>query len=356
MKIPLEAYITSSYVKYDRLASLIAEAFAGYDDTYLDIYIDMNSVIKALYNSQYNTGIDNYKSLTACIINMCGHYRDYFRRYLGVNTDIIIVMSNNICDINRKYVAEYNKSFRYKIETNNLINNLVKDNLDLLNSLIPYIPNIYMIQSEFETAAVISSIINKRRSEGIIRPNLLISRDLLSMQVVAKYNKTAMLRPMKNYNGDNSYIVGPLDNQEFIDKYWYFFDKEITDGKTSCNINIHPINTSLLMALNRYNKRDLKTIVNITQAKKYIYKCVEDNPVRCSVKTVFELNPELNDKVSWTTVESRHKALDIDFQQTIYENSLEYKLLNFIDLNNPTAVKRVNDEIFYDNPIDIDRL
>ena len=33
MKIPLEAYITSSYVKYDRLASLIAEAFAGYDDT-----------------------------------------------------------------------------------------------------------------------------------------------------------------------------------------------------------------------------------------------------------------------------------------------------------------------------------
>ena len=30
--------------------------------------------------------------------------------------------------------------------------------------------------------------------------------------------------------------------------------------------------------------------------------------------------------------------------------------MNFVDLDNPTAVKRVNDEIFYDNPIDIDRL
>ena len=43
--IPLEAYITSNYVKYDRLAPLIAEAFAGSSDTYLDIYIDMNSAI-----------------------------------------------------------------------------------------------------------------------------------------------------------------------------------------------------------------------------------------------------------------------------------------------------------------------
>ena len=286
---------------------------------------------------------------------MCGHYRDYFRRYLGVNTDIIIVMSNNICDINRKYVAEYNKSFRYKIETNKLINNLVKDNLDLLNSLIPYLPNIYLIQSNFETAAVISGIINKRRSDNIDRANLIISRDILNMQVVSKYNKTAMLRPVKSYNGDNSYIVGPLDNQASIDKYWTIFDSEVSTSKTA-NINIHPINTALLMAMTGYKKRDLKNIINIKQAKKYIYNCVQDNPTYCSAKTIFELNPELNDKLSWTTIESRCKALDIDFQESIYQNSLEYKLLNFIDLNDPTAVKRVNDEIFYDNPIDIERL
>lgn len=355
MRVPLEAYITANYVKYDRLAPLIAEAFTGYQDTYLDIYIDMNSTIKALYNNQYNTGINNYKSLTACIINMCGHYRDYFRRYLGVNTDIIIVMSNNCCELNRKYISEYNKSFKYKIETNKLINDLVKDNLELLNSLIPYLPNIYLIQSDFETAAVISGIIDKRRLDGIDRPNLIISRDFLNLQSLSKYNKTALLRPTKNYDGDNSYIIGPLDNQDFIDKYWYYFDKEVSTSK-SAMINIHPVNTSLLMAMTGYKKRDLKSIINIKQAKKYIYNCVQDNPIHCSVKTLFEMNPELNNKVSWTTIESRHKALDMYFQESIYKDSLEYKLLNFVNLDNPVAVKRVNDEIFYDNPIDLDRL
>lgn len=355
MRIPLEAYITANYVKYERLAPLIAEAFTGYEDTCLDIYIDMNSAVRALYNSQYNTKIDNYKSLTSCIINMCGHYRDYFRRYLGVSTDIIIVMSDNCCDINRKYVAEYNKTSKYKIDTNKLIGNLIKDNMELLNSLVPYLPNIYLVQSSFETAAVISGIINKKRSSGSMRPNLIISRDLLNMQVVAKYNKTAMLRPVKGYNGDNSYIIGPLDSQESIDKYWRSFDDEISTCKTA-NINIHPVNTALLMAMTGYKKRDLKNLINIKQAKKYIYNCVEDNPIYCSAKTLFDLNPELNDKLSWTTIESRCKALDINFQESIYTDSLEYKLLNFVDLDNPTAVKRVNDEIFYDNPIDIDRL
>ena len=86
------------------------------------------------------------------------------------------------------------------------------------------------------------------------------------------------------------------------------------------------------MALNRYNKRDLKTIINITQAKKYIYKCVQNNPIRCSVKTLFDMNPELNDKVSWTTVASRYKVIDAIFQRELYKESIEYKLLDFVDL------------------------
>ena len=352
MRIPLEAYIMTNYVKYDRLAPLIAEAFAGYEDTYLDIYIDMNSVIRSLYNSNYNTGITNYKSLAACIINMCAHYRDYFRRYLGVNTDIIIVMSNNCNGINRKMVAEYNKSSLYKIKNNKLITDLVTDNLNALNILVPYLPNIYLVQSEYDTHGVISALIEKRLD--LNRPNLIISRDAFNIQLVSLYNKTAMLRPVKNQNGDFSYIVGPLNDQKSIDDYWFYLTTSIADSKS--RVNLDPINTPLLIALRGYEKKNLDKIVNITSAKKYIYKCVQNNPIRCSVKTLFDMNPELNDKVSWTTVASRYKVIDAIFQRELYKESIEYKLLDFVDLYDPAMVKSINDKMFYDEPIDLDRL
>ena len=355
MIVPLEACITANYVKYEKLAPIVAEAFAGSTDTYLDIYIDMNSVIRSLYNSNYNIEINNYKSLTSCIINMCGHYRDYFRRYLGVNTSIYIVMSNNCNEINRKYVAEYNKSFLYKTHTNTMITNLIKDNLELINYLAMYLPNIYLIQSEFETASVISSLIDIRKREGSNNPNLIITRDMMNMQLLYTHNKTAILRPTKFQNQDNSYIIGPFDDSN-IQLYWNYFDN-VADSKSNKPMeNIHPINTPLLMALIGWKKINLNNIFNIKKAKDYIYNCVGDKPVRCSVKTLFEINPELSNKVSWTTVESRYKALDISFQKSLYENSIEYKMINFTDLINPKAVKMVNDKMFFDNPIDLDRL
>ena len=354
MNIPLEAYVTSSFVKYERLAPIIAEAFVGYDDTYLDIYIDMNSVIRSLYNSNFNTSITNYKSLAACMVNMCAHYRDYFRKYLGVNTDIIIVMSDNCYIMNRKMVAEYNKTSLYKIKSNTLITNMIEDNMNALNLLVPYLPNIYMVQSEFETSGVISAIIEKRLE--LNRPSLIISRDVLNMQILSLYNRTAVLRPMKTLNnGDTSYIVGPLSDQKSIINYWSYLNSEISESKTLTNI-IHPINTSLLMAMCGYDKRDLSTIINIRSARKYIYNCVQDNPVHCSVKTLFEMNDKLNEKTSWTTISSRQKVLDVIFQQAMYKESIEYKLLNFTDLYDPAMVKRINDKLFYDDPIDLDRL
>jgi hypothetical protein len=251
-------------------------------------------------------------------------------------------------------VAEYNKSFKYRKETNKLANDIINDNLGQLNKIVPYLSNIYLIESQFETAAVIGAIMEKRIQEGNTNSNLIISRDILNMQLVSLYPKTAMLRPTKSYNGDNPYIIGTLDNMG-IEEYWKLFDPFISKS-TKVMKNIHPINTPLVMAMTGYEKTYLKRIININKAKEYIYNCVADNPIKCSVKTLYEMNPELNDIVSWTVIESRFKVYDIEFHKLLYKDSIEYKLLNFVDLYDPSIIRRINDKVFYNNPIDLEKI
>ena len=355
MSRPLESHIFSNCVKYERLSPLIAHAFKGSTDTYLDIYIDMNSAIKALYGDKnYSPIISSYKSMTSCILNMCGHYKYYFKKYLGVDTSIYMVMGNNCSDISNKFVAEYNSSFKYKMESNKIANSIIKDNMELLNKMVPYLSNIYLIESQFETAGVIAALIEKRIQEGNSNPNLIISRDILNMQLISLYPKTAMVRPTKYNNEDRSYIIGPLNSMP-IEEYWKIFNSFISKSNKVMK-NIHPINTALLMAMTGYNKTNLTKIIDIIKAKEYIYNCVGDNPIKCSVKTLYEMNPELNDIVSWTVIESRFKVYDIEFHKAIFQNSIEYKLLHFVDLYDPNVIRRINDKVFYNNPIDIEKL
>ena len=110
--------IYRSFVKYDRLQPLIYETFSNSsisECTSLDIYIDLYSVLKPLFSEHSRTKIEEYTEVTTEIINMCAHYRYFFRK-LSVATRFFLVWSYNTSEINRKFVsAAYNDQIMFSV-------------------------------------------------------------------------------------------------------------------------------------------------------------------------------------------------------------------------------------------------
>lgn len=354
VKIPLESFLMAHFVKYENLSVLVNQAFSGSQATEVNLYIDMYSITKSLYSDSCIANITDYRSVIACIINMCAHYRHYFRKYLGVNTKIFIINSLNCPETNRKFVAGYNEIMYRKFTSNTFIKNMVNHNTDLMNIIIPYLPEIYFVNSQYESSVVISSIIDKQCKNGNSNPNIIITRDILyNMQLLSLHPETAILRPTKNKNGDVSYIIEPLRNDMIsINRYWQNFCNEL--GCKNIDINIHPINTSLLLSLSRLPDRNLKSIMNINTAKRYINNIVGNNPIKCSIQSIIDNG--ISAKCGETIIFNRYKSIDVEFQKSIYESTIEYRLLDFKDLYDPEAVKDINNRYFESNPLDLDKL
>jgi hypothetical protein len=58
-----------------------------------------------------------------------------------------------------------------------------------------------------------------------------------------------------------------------------------------------------------------------------------------------------------TLFTNRFKGIDLNYQFNIYLQSPESKDISHdIDLDNPELIQKINNEIFKDNPIDLNRL
>ena len=92
--VSVSQIIYSSCVKYNRLKSIIDEAFAGSEANNLNIYIDLYSILKQAFKKEIN--VENYFDITSCVINTCAHYREFFKRYYNVDTSFYLIFSYNI--------------------------------------------------------------------------------------------------------------------------------------------------------------------------------------------------------------------------------------------------------------------
>ncbi len=146
---PIEDKIIGSYVKYDRLSKITYDTYGGSSiasATELNVFIDLYSIMHSIFSESGQTIIDNYTSITSSIINMVGHYRAFFRK-MNVRTKFFLIFSYNTCDINRKFLAEYNEVFLKKSEIKTF-RKIADDNFNLMNILCPYLTDIFFIKSE----------------------------------------------------------------------------------------------------------------------------------------------------------------------------------------------------------------
>lgn len=350
MRISLEALVMSNCVRYERLAENIMTAFAGSEATTLNIYVDIYSIIRSLYSKKHITDISHYNDLTSCIINLCAHYREYFRKYLKVSTNIFLIASYNCCEMNRKLVNGYNKNIGISMNSNRGMTEFINYNSDLLGTLCPYLPDIHFIKTEYEASVVMHHIIEMEKLKGNDNPNLIISKDPYALQLVSLRGNTAYLRPRKYHGDDTSFIVGPLDNPDKINTFWRVFAD--MNGWRYDEIFVHPANISNVMALTAVPDREIKMVFNVKKAKQLIESTGVIIP---TMQTIYD-NSNISGKVALEILNARYRAIDIPIQHAVFADTVESKMIKIDNLSDPDAVKHINNKYFSENPLDLERL
>ena len=347
-KISISQLINYSCVRYSRLTDLINSEYANSNANNINLYIDLYSILKPLYSS--NLIIDDYTEITSCIINMCAHYRYFFRSRYNVETKIYLIWSSNIPYKNKNVYSEYNSKFEYTARTNTKITSLINDNLELLNILCPYIPDIMYVTDLYETG-VIAQYISEMQDNYEI-PGLFITRDIYNFQLAKGDYSMKVLVPSKqtinNEFVDNSFIVNNLNAC-----YLYANKLKVTIDEERL---IQSELLSLLMALSRVPSRNIISLYNLPKAYKSILDLLDSKIIYYS--HLYETDPVANYlHIYPDSLKARYFICDIKSQLIHYQIDPAINIhQSMINLYDPDEVKMINNKYFQKYPLDLDRL
>lgn len=350
MKVSLEQIVNMNYVKYSKMIDIVNSVYTGSDATTINIYIDMYSIIKPLY-SHMSYQINDYSALTACIINMCAHYREFFRTRYNTESRIFIVYSKNCNYINNQFYPEYNYKNLLMFNANKKVDDMIKNNIELLSILCPYLPDIYFVPGTFETGVLIYDLIC--RNELVDNsPHMIITKDQYNYQLIPTRDNITIVRPKKLHGEDISYYINKSNLVQT-----YLAERKV---KTKLSNILNPGLLSLIMTLSSVSERNIKSLFNISNAIKIISKSVSDyrilNGYNSDTEHIWNGIYNTNFKIGYTTFEHRFKSIDIINQHSIFINTPECKTIEFKNLFDPDTVRGINNKYFRITPLDLNRL
>lgn len=351
-RLTIERLINSSYVRYNKLVEIVAQAFVGSTANEINIYIDLYSILKGLYSNRSNYVIEDYSSVTSSIINMCAHYREFFRSRYRVESKFFIVYSKNCPYINKQFYPNYNKNNEFKMNSNKMVDDMIKNNLELLETLCPYLPDIHFVQGTFETGVIIYDLICREEVNNR-NPHLVITKDVYNYQLVSMRDNITILRPKKSEGNDVSYYINK--NNLYVE----YLKSRKTDY-TGIPAILSPELISLLMTLSSISERNIKSLINIKSALKLLNQNIEQyrilNGYNSDMNNIYnQLNIEKYN-IGITTFDHRFKAIDINFQHSVFINTPECASISLNNLYDPENVKMINNKYFKSNPLDLNRL
>lgn len=347
-KISISQIINYSYVRYDKLTELINLEYNGSNASKINMYIDLYSILKPLYST--NIVIDDYTEITSCIINMCAHYKYFFKSRYNVDSRIYLIWSSNCPYKNKNIYPEYNKKFEYTMQTNKKITSIISNNLELLEILYPYIPDVMYVTDLYETGVIIQYISEMQDNIGI--PGLVLSRDAYNFQLAKGMFDMKILVPYKHHTDkgtvDSSYIV---NSQNSIIAYLNKLNVK-TEGLVLFSSEL----LSLLMSISRVPTRNINSLYNIPKAYNLIsemirYKAISNSHIYDIKSVAMYLNQNIKN------IEARYYICDIKSQLIHYQIDPAINVKqSMINLYDPEQVKNINNQYFQKYPLDLNRL
>lgn len=353
--IPIESIIYSNFIRYDKLKELTLTQFSNSNANQLNIYIDMATIIKSIYERNL---IHDGSLFASMILNLAAHMRSYYWTRHNVATNIYIIMTSNSTTVSPEPAMVPEWGAKLKFTTDPKRSEILKWNIQLLKLLAPYFPRLHFISGSVEPSIMINNLIIKNNNNY---PNVILSKDLMSWQIPAMNLNSCVFRPRKSKDEDTSFCV----NQQNVFDMWRHI---VNHSKTQPTVVLPPEMLSLYIALTSFKNRGLNSYYSSKTAPSLIWKLVEDRKIALGYNS-----PEAISKVL-RSLEIKKDHLK-EFEA--YTNNLLYRY-NFVDLYrltmiysrcpeandmswdyhkiDPESIKEINDKYFINNPIDIIKL
>lgn len=353
------------FITYHRLMMLNKQQFGCNQQwgncSNIDIFIDMNSATKELF---YNRPPENGGAeVASSILNLCGHYREYYRRFHQCETRFFIIYSINRPANCVAIFDEYNSKNIMTQMGKPTIYNMITNACSYLDAICKYIPDVFFIYSDYETSTTIYDIIERRENKSY--PSLVISKDPLAYEIIAFSQRSILARPRKMARSQQQVnqerVVNTNDHSEF------YSHNEILPVLMSEHIkNVYPewrkISPSLISfiyALYGVSNRNIPMLLNMKETLSTISKGIEFGDIANNYEAnISHLYNALNIGgfgVDEKSIINRFQMLDLITQQAIMQRDLSIGVddyaMNVVNLHDPDRVRYINNTEFKNCPV-----
>ena len=349
-----------SYIRYDRLYEMTYYAFYGKTDSSdVNIFIDVYSILKSLFQRGRNIRITDSYCIASCIINLAIHLRAYFYTRHHVNTKLFIIYGGARPSNAISVYPSYNIKNIQMEDSNDYLKQLVRDNMEVINILCPYLDDIFaIVDYENEFSVIASAIIDDMNADaGYKVPNIIYSKDQLAYQLVAFKPRTFLYRPKKRANMDCSWVV---TKSTLYDSYRYG-ELELKQQSTSTSLDVRMF--SIYQGIAGVKSRSVSSFRNGNVTIKLLEKAVSEGVFSMgynlgalirdqSLLKIQDKNPPPPDTIN------KISAIDLDHQTMLYKSTPAYIGLptSIINLYNPQEIRNINDRYFQVYPLDLNRV
>ena len=339
------------YTQYTVLGPISKTAFDHTGADKLDIYIDLDDIMMRISNaiSGNNINISNGAdiAITSAIVNMCGHYRSFYRNTFGVDTMFFIISNPE-----NKY-REENMSPEYTHpQLTKEAAALKSEVINRLSGLVLYIPKVHLMLSQFDFNSTALGISKDCQNKN---PRMVISKDPIVSILGAK--GFWLLRPKKYRGGDRSIIVTP---EESFMYYYHLMTKRPLPPELGSQVSNL---LDIYMALVGAPSRGLKGIMHYSTAVDNLIKCINDpsnsftNSKNLVDPDIFSLcssigitNTDITEKII-----SRFRILNSNLMSEMFIMSGVFSTFT-TDLYDRELMFRLNETVFSEYPLDLNGL
>lgn len=353
--VPIEVVLYSNYIRYDKLKDLTLSQFTNSNANEINIYIDMHTMIKSLYNRSL---IGNTSIFASMILNLASHMRAYYWSRHQVATNIYIVMTSNSVSLTQEacMVPEWNTVDKLLPNPNR--DQVLSWNIQLLKLLVPYFPRLYFINGTVESAVMIQNLI-RQNNNGC--PNIILSKDMMTWQIPAIDSNSCVFRPRKSKDEDTSFCI----NQHNVFEQWRH---TINHSNIQPDVILPPEMLSLYIAITSFKGRGLNVYFSPKEAITKLWNLIQERKISFgynSSDAIMKVLRSLESKKDYmkgfesytNNLYYRYNLVDLFRLSNIYSNMPEANDRSWIFSKvDPISVKEINDKYFIKNPIDIVRL
>lgn len=313
----------------------------------VNCFVNLNQYLSHLYK-RTDYAVDDPYCIAASIINFCAHIINFFDTRFGIRAAVYLVYGSNKPYYSITTYEHYNAHMITTISTRPEVTKIIEDNLAIVNTICPYIPNVYYFRDDnCEPAIAMRRIIKFISLKGNKHPRLIFSKEYYDLQLIATTPKTHLVRVKKTIQGDQTFTVSYFN--------FYTMLTRIKKLKKPIGVGISPELYSLYLAYIGCPDKDINAVMNAPSTDKLIHEYIESGKLLNGHNELVWLNNYIYHEADDTfqNIMNRFQAIDLIFQSMDRDSTTPLCDTVMVELYDPNGVRFIADRYFHKYPLDL---